>query len=97
MARNRFLVCYDVTDDGRLRSTHKKLLGFGDPVQYSVFLCDLSTKERVLLEGTLTELLNLKEDRVLIVDLGPATGRGDACVTQMGASRPFTKREAVVI
>ena len=50
--------------------------GFGEPAQYSVFICDLSPKERALLEEALTEVLNLKEDRVLIVDMGPSEGRG---------------------
>ena len=56
--RNRFLVCYDVSDSNRLARTYRKMNGFGDPVQYSVFICDLSPKERVLLEEALTEVLN---------------------------------------
>ena len=74
--RNRFLVCYDVSDSKRLARTYRKMNGFGDPAQYSVFICDLSPKERVLLEEALAEVLNLKEDRALIVDLGPSEGRG---------------------
>ena len=51
--RNRFIVAYDVGDARRLRRTFKKMNGFGDPLQYSVFACDLSRKERVLLEEAL--------------------------------------------
>lgn len=95
--RNRFLVCYDVAHPKRLERTYKKMNGFGDPVQYSVFVCDLSPKERVLLEEALTGILNLKEDRVLIVDTGPAEGRGQECFTTMGKSRGFASRAPVIV
>ena len=54
--RNRHIVAYDVSDPARLRRVHRKMNGFGDPLQYSVFACDLSAKERVLQEwrGTAT-------------------------------------------
>ncbi len=95
--RNRFLVCYDVSDPKRLERTYKKMNGFGDPVQYSVFICDLSPKERVLLEEALTEILNLKEDRVLIVDTGPTDGRGQECFTFLGQPRGFPSRAPVIV
>jgi CRISPR-associated protein Cas2 len=95
--RNRYLVCYDVTDPKRLAHTYKKMNGFGEPVQYSVFICDLSPKERVMLEEALTEILNLKEDRVLIVDLGPAEGRGQECFKTMGKARELPNHNAVIV
>ena len=95
--RNRYLVCYDVSDPKRLERTYKKMNGFGDPVQYSVFICDLSPKERVLLEEALTGILNLKEDRVLIVDTGPTDGRGQECFTAMGKSGEFPSRAPIIV
>lgn len=95
--RNRFLVCYDVCDPKRLARTYKRMNGFGEAVQYSIFVCDLSPKERVLLEEALTEILNLKEDRVLIVDTGPIDGRGQECFTAMGKSRGFPSRSPVIV
>ena len=71
--------------------------GFGEPVQYSVFICDLSPKERVLLEVALTEILNLKEDRALIVDMGPSDGRGSESVTILGNGRAMSRRSVVVV
>lgn len=68
--RRRYLVTYDVSDAKRLRRIFRSMHGFGNAVQYSVFLCDLSTTERQLLHEKLTALLNLHEDRALIVDLG---------------------------
>ena len=95
--RNRFLVCYDVADPKRLARTYKKMNGFGEPAQYSVFICDLSPKERVLLEQALTEILNLREDRVLIVDLGPPEGRGGKSLTTLGKARELPRRAAVIV
>ena len=94
---NRYLVCYDVCDPRRLARTYKKMNGFGRPVQYSVFVCDLSPTQRVLLEQALTEILNLKEDRVLIVDTGPTDGRGQGCFTILGRPTELPNRSAVVV
>jgi len=49
--------------------------GFGDALQYSVFLCDLSPSERIILLEKLTPLINHHEDQVMLVNLGPADGQ----------------------
>ena len=90
-------MCYDVSDPKRLARTYKKMNGFGEPAQYSVFICDLSPKERALLEAALTEILNLKEDRALIVDLGPSEGRGSESFVTLGKARELPRRATVVI
>ena len=72
--RNVYLVCYDVADDKRLRRTYKTMCGFGDPLQYSVFRCELSAVERQSMKEALWEILNWDRDRVMLVDLGPAGG-----------------------
>lgn len=95
--RNRYFVCYDVSDPKRLNRTYRKMLGFGDPAQYSVFVCDLSPKERVLLLEALTDILNLKEDRVLVVDAGPSEGRGSRCYEVLGRALAASDRKAVVV
>ena len=95
--RHRFLVCDDVADPKRLARTYRKMNGFGEPAQYSVFICDLSPKERALLETALTEILNLKEDRVLIVDMGPSEGRGRESFTTLGNARELPRRAAVIV
>ena len=95
--RRRYVVCYDVADPRRLERTYKKMNGFGQPVQYSVFVCDLSPSTRVLLEQALTEILNLKEDRVLIVDAGPTEGRGEECFTTLGKPTALPSRSAIVV
>ena len=42
-------MAYDVLDDKRRTKAHKILKGRGDALQYSVFRCDLSDAERVVI------------------------------------------------
>jgi len=95
--RNVFLVSYDVADAKRLRRTYTKMCGFGDPVQYSVFRCELTPTERQLLKEALWEILNWDQDRVMLVDLGPAGARGDQCVEFWGEPRVETPDRSAVI
>ena len=64
------------------------MLGYGDPLQYSVFVCDLSQAERLLMEAALTDVVRLPEDWVHIIDLGPARGRGLKRIRSLGG-RPL--------
>lgn len=97
--RNRHLVAYDVRDARRLRRVHRAMRGFGDALQYSVFRCDLSAKELVILMEALKRELNLKEDRAMIVDLGPAAGMGEDRVRFLGVppAAPGSSGGAVIV
>lgn len=95
--RNVYLVCYDVADDKRLRKTYKKMRGFGDPLQYSVFRCELSPTEKQQLKEALWDILNWNQDRVMLLDLGPAGARGDQCVEFWGEPRVTPPDRAAVI
>ena len=95
--RSRYIVSYDICDPDRLRQVYKAMRGFGDHLQYSVFRCDLSDIERIEMIGVLGEIINHTEDQVLIIDIGPATGRGRQCIEAVG--RPYTnpERHAIVV
>ena len=96
--RNVFLVSYDVCDSKRLRLTHKTLCGFGIALQYSVFRCELNSLQLHALKEQLWSILNMDEDRVMVVDLGPAGARGDDCVEFWGTSRlEKVARTAVIV
>jgi len=95
--RNVYLVCYDVADPKRLRRTYKKMRGTGVSVQYSVFRCELSATEKQLLQEALWDILNWAEDRVMLVDLGPTEGRGDACIEFWGEPRADIPPRAAAI
>jgi CRISPR-associated protein Cas2 len=96
--RQRYLVCYDIADAKRLRRTFKKMHGFGDPLQYSVFKCDLSAAERVLLLAALQELLHAQEDRAMIVRLGSVDEARDDRVEFLGKPlAPWERQRAVIV
>jgi len=95
--RRRYLVCYDICDEKRLRQVFKIMQGFGERLQYSVYACDLSAEERVLLKAQLHEVIHHQEDRVMMVDLGEVgSARADA-FEFMGAATPMEERRVVVV
>src|SRR5438874_545188 len=67
--RTRYIVCYDVSDPKRLRHVFRKMKGFGNHLQFSVFACDLSPQRRIELEAALSEIINHREDRVMIANV----------------------------
>lgn len=95
--RNRYLICYDIADPKRLARTFKRMRGYGDPLQLSVFQCDLSAQELVLVKSTLLGIINEREDKVIIVDTGPASGRGKRCFEFLGKREAPGERRAVVV
>lgn len=70
MARRRYLVAYDIRDDKRLRQVASCVEGFGDRIQYSVFVCDLSEQEFVAMRVDIEARMKTSEDSVMVVDLG---------------------------
>ena len=72
MARRRYLVAYDIRDDRRLRRIAGCMEGFGTRIQYSVFVCDLSDRERIIMRGDIEGLMKPSEDSVMVIDLGQA-------------------------
>ena len=72
MARRRYLVAYDIREDRRLRNVACCMQGYGERIQYSVFVCDLSDQEAVLMRGDVESRMKLSEDSVMIIDLGRA-------------------------
>jgi CRISPR-associated protein Cas2 len=83
MARRRYLVAYDIREDRRLRNVATCMEGYGDRIQYSVFICDLSDEEAVTMRGDIEVRIRQSEDSVMIIDLGKA---GDSEVPLPGPS-----------
>jgi len=90
-------VTYDVVNDRRRTKVFKILSGYGDHLQFSVFRCDLSAKERVLLIEALDKVIHHKEDQVILVDLGPAEGLANKRITALGLPYVPAERGVVVI
>lgn len=85
--RSVFIVCYDISNERRLRRVYRAMRGFGDHIQLSVFRCELSSKERAELVATIAPIINHAEDQVLIIDLGPSDGRAWTAFEALG--RPY--------
>lgn len=80
--RNYYLICYDIRDPKRWRKVHKLLKGYGETLQYSIFRCRLSQRQREQLRWKLEEIL-AQEDSLLIA------GLCDRCVQRIEAcNRP---------
>ena len=71
--------------------------GYGDPIQYSVFVCDLSPKEMLLMKSDLIELINVSEDRILIINSGSAEKTAKGNIITVGMSLEDAKESAIVI
>ncbi len=93
--RSSYLVCYDISDDKRLRRVFKTMRGFGDHLQFSVFECQFTATDLVRCRAALGAIINHQEDQVLFVNLGPAEGRGDRVITALG--KPYTNLDAACI
>ncbi len=94
--RNTYVVCYDIADRKRWRRVHKMMLGHGDPLQLSVFLCELSPSERQVLLARLHDILNHAEDALAIVDLGPVE-TGSKRLTTFGVARWESGKRVIVV
>lgn len=82
-----WLVCYDIADPKRLRRVHRLCLKFGEPVQYSVFHCELEAAELARLQQLLAITISLREDSVRYLPLcghDLARGSGDGLHTPLG-------------
>ncbi len=93
--RNSYLITYDISNDKRLRMVFKLMRGWGDHLQYSVFECQLTQMDLTRLKGELAEVIHGEQDQVLIVNLGPAEGRGERVIVALG--RPYTRVDAACI
>ncbi len=87
--RRRYVVAYDIRDEVRLRQVHGIVRSFGERLQYSVFLCDLTMSEKIALKTELRSVLDHRRDSVVLIDLGEANARGSACFDFMGSSHPL--------
>jgi CRISPR-associated protein Cas2 len=94
--RTRYLLTYDIRDKRRLRRVHQVAKAWGYPLQYSVFICDLTRSELLMMKNDLSGEMSVVQDSVGIFDLGPPDGRGVKCVEFIGESRDLPDDDAEV-
>ena len=85
--RTRYLLTYDIRHPRRLRRVHRVATDYGEPLQYSVFVCDLTAVELIALREKLLTEMKTSEDSVSIFDLGPPARRGVECIEFLGVRR----------
>lgn len=85
--RHRYIVTYDISEPKRLRKVFTTMKTYGQPLQYSVFRCDLNRTERYALQTDLEAIVKTNEDSVMFVDLGEATDEAAFRINYLGIKR----------
>lgn len=92
-----YLVTYDIRDDKRLRQIYKKMCGFGDRLQYSVFRCEMTETNLTRMKLALSEILDHEKDQVLVFRLGPLDGTYTLQVEALGTPYLPSDHDAVIV
>jgi CRISPR-associated protein Cas2 len=95
--RKVFLVTYDIRDPRRLRLVYKKMRGFGDHIQYSVFRCHLTPSRKVRMIAELSDIIDHECDQILLFDLGPESGFRADSVEALGQTCRPPDHEAIIV
>ncbi|MCC6533909.1 MAG: CRISPR-associated endonuclease Cas2 [Burkholderiales bacterium] len=91
-----FVISYDIAEPKRWRRVFRIMKGYGEWLQLSVFQCRLTRMRVLKLEAELREVMNQREDHILIVDVGPAEGVQPR-VHSLGKAFETVRREAVIV
>lgn len=94
MSRLRYLIAYDICEPGRLRRVIKVMESFGERLQYSVFLCDLSGQELLAWKTRILGVVKLQEDSVVVINLGLP---GSRPLETIGTPRRFPNQGPVIV
>jgi CRISPR-associated protein Cas2 len=94
---HRYLIAYDISNDGRRLRMAKTLESYGDRMQYSVFLVDAKPAKLIRLRDVLRRQMDPGADSVLICDLGQVTTGGVARLQFLGRERALTGAGPMVI
>ncbi len=95
--RTSYLICYDISDDKRLRRVFQTMRGYGDHLQFSIFECQLTATDLAKCRAELAAIINHAEDQVLFVNLGPAAGRGDRVITALGKAYTAVDAPCIIV
>jgi CRISPR-associated protein Cas2 len=79
--KRKFLICYDIVNDKRLRRVHNLLSQAAMRVQYSVFEAELSTADLAELQAKIMPLINSSEDKLTIYRLFRTNAKVDLALS----------------
>lgn len=91
------LVCYDIADPKRWKRVFDICKSYGQHSQYSVFVMTLTETQRVTVQAALAEVMHTKDDRILMVRIGPAGQRTNRRFTSLGYQREPEAIGAIVV
>lgn len=97
MDEHLYIVTYDIGDQKRWRAVFRLMNGYGEWVQLSVFQCRLSRKRHAEMLATLDEIINNKEDHVVIIDVGTAENVAPKVVSLGKSAFEPVQREPTIV
>jgi CRISPR-associated protein Cas2 len=90
----QYVICYDISDDGRRGRVAHALLDFGSRIQESVFVANLDQELAGRMMERLAKLMESEQDRLHVFELcGACSGRTKA----LGRAELVEDREFYVI
>jgi len=92
-----YLVCYDIADPKRLRKVHKATEDHGERVQFSVYQCSLTNMQVAEFKADLRDIIELSEDQVLFIRLGPEKASTYEKIESLGVAYQAPGRQAYVV
>ena len=93
----RTLICYDIINDRRRTRVADALSEFGDRVQYSVFVVDISPARLLQVKSRLSTIIEPGEDSILFCDLGRVAELSETKFEYLGKSREVTDNDALIL
>ncbi|MCQ4610548.1 MULTISPECIES: CRISPR-associated endonuclease Cas2 [unclassified Corynebacterium] len=93
----RTLICYDIIHDRRRDRVATTLQEYGDRVQYSVFIVDISPARLLQLKSELEQLIDSDEDSILFCDLGRVAELNEQRFGYLGKSREVTDNDVLIL
>ncbi|WP_187997014.1 CRISPR-associated endonuclease Cas2 [Flaviflexus equikiangi] len=94
---HRYLVAYDVPDDKRRTRLSKLLSSYGERMQFSVFLIDLTRASLMLLTDQLEELMDRDDDAILICDLGTSREANQHSIRYLGRQAKLPQPQSFIV
>jgi len=95
-AEHLYIVAYDISDAKRWRRVFKLMNGYGEWLQLSIFQCRLNRARHAELVAMLDEIINSKQDHVVLIDVGVADKVAPR-VTSLGKAFKPVQRGPVIV
>jgi CRISPR-associated protein Cas2 len=93
----RTLIAYDIPDDRRRTKLAKVLGKFGDRLQFSVFVTDVSPARLMRMKDEISDIIDNSADSVLFCDIGKISELSDDKFSFLGQSRAPTPDKAWIL